>query len=490
MNQAFNHKRLLSKINTWSKKLNSMQNISADKGMRMELEELRTTNQSDLAMERIQNWWGWISNLMIKNAKALAPMEHPQTTIQKLSSPTVDTERELRAILHNCETSTEQEVSDKIKSLSRKYKVTVPDLFQEDVCSLVGMTSIKKRLHEMIQAVRVHRSRGVEQLAKSWRKKRAKLFCNGQLTGRSKAWNNLLNNREKVSMVVPHVIDTNGTVESGAESVKQAAADTFYNWTASTDTCPPEPTIKEMFLPIDHDDCQRTANSLLVNITISDVDLALEAARPGKATGPSQISRCMIAAAPVWVRDTLVVVYNLCLFRRVPDTWRHGIICPIPKPGEPPLWSSMRPITLMDHHVKVLTRILSKHLKPIMALTMNGAQTGFTPGHSTLDHLLTIAALINDAVLEKKELHVVTIDCAKAFDSVELWALRHAYQAAGLTKEEVEMLAAFDGGSAAVSTPVGLSPSLKLKNGYDKVRYLAHKNLICGSMYCCSASPR
>ena len=54
VNQAFNHKRLLSKINTWSKKLNSMQNISADKGMRMELEELRTTNQSNLAMKEFR----------------------------------------------------------------------------------------------------------------------------------------------------------------------------------------------------------------------------------------------------------------------------------------------------------------------------------------------------------------------------------------------------------------------------------------------------
>ena len=119
----------------------------------------------------------------------------------------------------------------------------------------------------------------------------------------------------------------------------------------------------------------------------------------------------------------------------------------------------------MDHHVKILTRVLSRRLALQLKGKLDQAQSGFSAGKSTLDHMVTVDVVLADAKRRNKNIHLVTIDCARAFDSVEFWALRRAYMALGLSDDEVRMLSCTDGGTAQVVTPAGLSPIFNVEKG-------------------------
>ena len=73
---------------------------------------------------------------------------------------------------------------------------------------------------------------------------------------------------------------------------------------------------------------------ILNEVTADELENVLKSTRPGKATGPSEISRCMLLNSPRWLIGSLRVAFNVCIkHRTIPNSWRHGYICPIPKPG-------------------------------------------------------------------------------------------------------------------------------------------------------------
>ena len=143
----------------------------------------------------------------------------------------------------------------------------------------------------------------------------------------------------------------------------------------------------------------------------------------------------------------------------------------------------MRPVALLEHHAKALTRIINHRLAPRIARTTHSAQAGFVAGASTADHLLTLTAALEDARQhqaepEGKRLHLALLDCTKAFDSVELWALLKAYETMGLSPAEAKLLSCFDAGTAQVITPVGLSRKFHLTKGVRQGEVLSPNKFI------------
>ena len=77
-----------------------------------------------------------------------------------------------------------------------------------------------------------------------------------------------------------------------------------------------------------------------------------------------------------------------------------------------------RPIPLLNNDYKILSKILCLRLAPNIHHVLDGTQTG-VPGQTISDPIHTTQSIIYDANKYKKDLAIVFLDFAKAFDSVD-----------------------------------------------------------------------
>ena len=88
--------------------------------------------------------------------------------------------------------------------------------------------------------------------------------------------------------------------------------------------------------------------------------------------------------------------------------------------------NNFRPITLLNHSLKVLTKILKNRLEKIIKCTLLSSQNGFRPRRSTRDNLLVLQTILNGTrnIPMAQPLQLTFIDFSKAFDSINqdlLW---------------------------------------------------------------------
>lgn len=128
----------------------------------------------------------------------------------------------------------------------------------------------------------------------------------------------------------------------------------------------------------------------------------------------------------------LLALYN-DMFENLtlPSSVREATIVLVPKPGKEPGYpESYRPISLLQVGVKILAKVLSKRLNQVILSLLHTGQAGFMPGRNTsfsLRKLFINLQAMHDNVSTRV---IVTLDTAKAFDSVEwgyLWRCMEGY---------------------------------------------------------------
>ena len=203
------------------------------------------------------------------------------------------------------------------------------------------------------------------------------------------------------------------------------------------------------------------------DFTFEEFVYALKRARNG-APGPSGISYALLRALPHVVQMAFWAILLRCLqLQQLPKSFLLGHIYTLAKPGEPSL-HNVRPITLMECSLKILTGILNKRLMD--GLLANGVfcslQFGFIPGRSGTDPIYILKHAMEDAKERNINIYLMLVDLEKAFDSVEAWSLLLSYKWAGLSEASAAMLSALDGkGTARVITPFGLTRPHHVERG-------------------------
>ena len=104
----------------------------------------------------------------------------------------------------------------------------------------------------------------------------------------------------------------------------------------------------------------------------------------------------------------------------LPKDWLTANICPVHKKGRRDDASNYRPISLTSICSKVLEHIIyhniMNHLNNNNILIEN--QHGFRANHSCVTQLLTLTEDISYALDHRKQVDVILLDFAKAFDTV------------------------------------------------------------------------
>ena len=61
--------------------------------------------------------------------------------------------------------------------------------------------------------------------------------------------------------------------------------------------------------------------------------------------------------------QALLRFFNICLaWGLVPSGWKHGLVVPLPKPGDPSCYTNWRPITLLSCLSKLFERLMLPRL--------------------------------------------------------------------------------------------------------------------------------
>lgn len=122
----------------------------------------------------------------------------------------------------------------------------------------------------------------------------------------------------------------------------------------------------------------------------------------------------------------LLALYNhLCDTFTLPPSMREATIVLIPKPGKDPgFLESYRPISLLQVDIKILAKVLALRLNQVILSLIHADQAGFMPGCNTSFNLRRLYINLQTVHTDVGSRVVVTLDTAKAFDSIEwqyLW---------------------------------------------------------------------
>lgn len=165
--------------------------------------------------------------------------------------------------------------------------------------------------------------------------------------------------------------------------------------------------------------------------------------KKGKSAGEDNITNELLLHLDSHGREVLLWILNKTILDgHIPDLWRGSITTMLYKKGEKTDPLNFRPIALLNCAYKVYSSIQTDRLN---AWTnsfniINENQFGFRSGRDTADAASRVFTCISNAISTNKKLHILFLDIAKAYDSVQHWALKQTLEAYGLHDRDVHLI--------------------------------------------------
>ena len=252
----------------------------------------------------------------------------------------------------------------------------------------------------------------IEEAKQNYLRKTGQALANPETS--SKTYWSLINtvlNKAKIPMIPP--LSENGLFITDASEKAQLFNDYFILQCTTIDTgsdIPPE--------------------DLVNPIQINDFDISderilkiLRSLHPNKAHGWDEISIKMIKISDAALVNPLKIIFENCLKQCLfPTIWKCANVVPVHKKNDKNVKSNYRPISLLPIFGKVLEKLmydsLYSHLVSCDLLNLN--QSGFRPGDSTINQLISITHTIFKAFdcNPPRDVRSVYLDISKAFDRV------------------------------------------------------------------------
>ena len=165
---------------------------------------------------------------------------------------------------------------------------------------------------------------------------------------------------------------------------------------------------------------KKTDNSLYsVKFSTENILQIINKLDSNKAHGHDEISIRMLKICGSSVCRPLQIIYKSCLDKgKFPQEWKKANVVPVHKKNDKQLVKNYRPISLLPICGKIFERILYNSLFDFLNQNdlISPAQSGFKPGDSCINQLLSIAHEICHSMDEGYEIGGVFLDISKAFD--------------------------------------------------------------------------
>ena len=166
----------------------------------------------------------------------------------------------------------------------------------------------------------------------------------------------------------------------------------------------------------------KTDNSLYsVKFSTENILQIINKLDSNKAHGHVEISIRMLKICGFSICRSLQIIYKSSLDKgKFPLEWKNANVAPVHKKNDKQLVKNYHPVSLLPICVKIFERILYNSLFDFLNQNdlISPAQSGFKPGDSCINQLLSITHEIYHSMDEGYEIRGVFLDISKAFDKV------------------------------------------------------------------------
>lgn len=159
-----------------------------------------------------------------------------------------------------------------------------------------------------------------------------------------------------------------------------------------------------------------------------DIRTIIKFIRSGTAPGKDGIPVEFFKHAPPNVIQGIhSVIEKIWISNEPPSEWIETIQVPIPKVKNPSSVNDYRRITLCNVGYKIYSKLLLNRLDEYLNLP-SSYQAAFLANRSTEDHMFTIRRVLDEEWRSGNRIYVLSIDLARAFDTVDLTAVSECLQ--------------------------------------------------------------
>ena len=162
---------------------------------------------------------------------------------------------------------------------------------------------------------------------------------------------------------------------------------------------------------------------------LQEITKAISRLKYGKAPGVYHIPLKVVKSAGAPMAEDLRQLFDhVWTSEDIHEDWRKGIILPLFKgKGSKTECGNYRGITLLSVPGKVFAHVLPNRIKPLLLSKRRQEQSGFTPGRSTVDWILTLNILAQTRREFHKPFFAAYVDLKAVFYSVDRQELRNFF---------------------------------------------------------------
>jgi exonuclease III len=176
-------------------------------------------------------------------------------------------------------------------------------------------------------------------------------------------------------------------------------------------------------------------------LSLQELDDSVLKGKIRTAGGPDGFNNFFIKKYWTFFRKELLE-YAECCFRKKSLTYsfRSANVKLIPKKGDKRLLKNWRPISLLNCFYKIISRAINERLKKISNIIFSRAQKGFTSSRYIHEVLINVAENIAYCNSTGTSGAIISIDQAKAFDTIYHGFVRESYKFFGVGNEFLDMM--------------------------------------------------
>ena len=173
-----------------------------------------------------------------------------------------------------------------------------------------------------------------------------------------------------------------------------------------------------------------------IEVTVEDIERAIQELKHNAAAGPDGVPAILLRKCSQALARPIYRLWQCSLDSGVvPDTLKAAKICPIYKGGDRSLAKNYRPVALTSHLVKIMEKCARNKIMDYLETNnlYSVGQHGFRKGRSCLSKLLSHYDWVLQNLAEGRNVDVVFLDFAKAFDKVDHGILLRRVKELGIT---------------------------------------------------------
>ena len=160
----------------------------------------------------------------------------------------------------------------------------------------------------------------------------------------------------------------------------------------------------------------------LAPLTLSELRAVVHGMSSSAACGEDGVSILLVRLSFEAIGTVLLHLVNSSItLSEVPDSWKHSLVFPIRKSGDPSNQSNFRPISIVPVIAKIVERAVHQQLYGYLSTNhlFSPTQHGFRPRHSTETALITVSDHILSANDRGEISLLCLLDLSKCFDVID-----------------------------------------------------------------------